>query len=335
MFRTTSAAACVQVGRSVDGKLGVLGQDGVFGDDGRFHELPVAADGCGGLDANGQMFMTGGGNAQTASGYDGSGTDVVGGCETKIDRQLRLDTPRTLRDALRLQLRRHEYAAARVQRRVIARFERRARQKITLCPQNDLRDVLWGFDGSQAQKVTLTVQHHAYTVVPSARESGAYVVVLRGSFRDHQSPQRRTLYPGGLVCQQGFSLQQPAGCRPPPGFVAGGQQRPALPPGIAPAPRPTGARPPALNLPITVFPGLAIRFTPPFDGHRYTVVLRCHGKLSTGVYGPRTLPAGQPRTLRLRGPLPPFCQRQPTGTVSDATTGRQLGTFRLRPQRQP
>ncbi len=40
-LRTTRGLGCVQIGRVVDGKLGVLGQDGAFADDGRFHELPA------------------------------------------------------------------------------------------------------------------------------------------------------------------------------------------------------------------------------------------------------------------------------------------------------
>jgi hypothetical protein len=42
IFRTTRGLVCVQIGRLLDGKLGVLGEDGEFDDDGLFHELPVA-----------------------------------------------------------------------------------------------------------------------------------------------------------------------------------------------------------------------------------------------------------------------------------------------------
>jgi len=40
LVRTTRGLVCVQVGRLLDGRLGVLGQDGAFKDDGLFHELP-------------------------------------------------------------------------------------------------------------------------------------------------------------------------------------------------------------------------------------------------------------------------------------------------------
>jgi hypothetical protein len=41
IVRTTRGLVCVQVGRLLDGRLGVLGQDGQFDDDGLFHELPA------------------------------------------------------------------------------------------------------------------------------------------------------------------------------------------------------------------------------------------------------------------------------------------------------
>jgi hypothetical protein len=42
LVRTTRGLVCVQVGRLLDGRLGVLGQDGEFHNDGLFHELPAA-----------------------------------------------------------------------------------------------------------------------------------------------------------------------------------------------------------------------------------------------------------------------------------------------------
>ena len=41
ILRTTRGLVCVQIGRLLDGRLGVLGQDGQFNDDGLFHELPA------------------------------------------------------------------------------------------------------------------------------------------------------------------------------------------------------------------------------------------------------------------------------------------------------
>jgi hypothetical protein len=43
IVRTTRGLLCPQVGRLLDGRLGVLGQDGEFDDDELFHELPASA----------------------------------------------------------------------------------------------------------------------------------------------------------------------------------------------------------------------------------------------------------------------------------------------------
>jgi hypothetical protein len=329
VFHSKRGAACVQVGRVVDGRLGVLGQDGVFNNDHRFHELPVSADSCGGLDANGQLFMAGGANTQTASGLDFAGIAGVGGCETRYDRHLRtVGDLSTLRAALRLQRQRGERAAARREERVIARYERRARLRIPLCPRADLRDVVWGFAGSRARRVIFSENGRTWALRPSPSDSGAYVLVLRGNYQHHQQLVRRTFYPGGVVCAEGLGARSTAGCSPPPGYARGAPLRPALPPGVKPLTTPP---PPAMSIPITPLRGLSIRFTPPFAGHRYEVTVRCGAKLAYNALPPVVLPAGRPRTVRLRGPAPPFCQgkgRLP-GELLDATTGRHLGTFRL------
>jgi hypothetical protein len=42
IVRTTRGLLCPQIGRLLDGRLGVLGEDGEFHDDGLFHELPTS-----------------------------------------------------------------------------------------------------------------------------------------------------------------------------------------------------------------------------------------------------------------------------------------------------
>jgi hypothetical protein len=59
LVKTTRGLVCLQPGRVVDGKLGVLGQDGVAHDDGRFHELSL-------------RFATLGAEACAAPGNDGN-----------------------------------------------------------------------------------------------------------------------------------------------------------------------------------------------------------------------------------------------------------------------
>ncbi|HET6505682.1 MAG TPA: hypothetical protein VFG42_02725 [Baekduia sp.] len=56
LYRTNRHAACWQVGRVLDGRLGVLGADGLLDDDGLFHELPVERDQCRPLDGAGHVF---------------------------------------------------------------------------------------------------------------------------------------------------------------------------------------------------------------------------------------------------------------------------------------
>ncbi len=43
VVRTTRGLLCPQIGRLLDGRLGVLGEDGEFDNDGLFHELPASA----------------------------------------------------------------------------------------------------------------------------------------------------------------------------------------------------------------------------------------------------------------------------------------------------
>jgi hypothetical protein len=317
IFRSRSGLACVQVGRVYRGKLGVLGQDGAFGNDGEFHELPVAAEACGGVDARGQLFADGGGNTSNASGVAGQ----VKGCETRQQRQARtVDDLKVLRAALALQVHRHETAAARVQRRVIARAERHAKQRVALCDERDLRTVLWGFGGSKAQRVTLEARGVHASVTPAANESGAYLFVLRGDSTENPGQHRRVIYPNGIVCGRGFGVHSTPGCMPPPGFVMTAAQR-------RQAAQPPPKIPPPLHDPVTVVRGLTIRFTPSRDGHRYYVSVHCRSNLWASSAHTRALPAGRPAIVRLAYPGPK-CRIHPLhGRINDATDGREVAQF--------
>ncbi len=59
-LETTRSLGCIEVGRLLDGRLGVIGRDGSFGDDGRFHELPADVFeplDCAPLDGRGHAFV--------------------------------------------------------------------------------------------------------------------------------------------------------------------------------------------------------------------------------------------------------------------------------------
>jgi hypothetical protein len=61
VYNTSRGLGCVQVGRLVGGRIGVLGQDGAFNDDGRFHPLPPQTSqnegDCVLLDGRGYAFL--------------------------------------------------------------------------------------------------------------------------------------------------------------------------------------------------------------------------------------------------------------------------------------
>jgi hypothetical protein len=73
---TTRGLGCLETGRLVAGRLGVLGRDGAFGDDGRFHPLAAGnlggVGGCARLDARGRLFA-----AVVASGIPASASNVA------------------------------------------------------------------------------------------------------------------------------------------------------------------------------------------------------------------------------------------------------------------
>ena len=83
LVTTSRGLGCVQLGRVVDGKLGVLGRDGAFDDDGKFHERGaeiIQQTDCQQTDGAGRVFI-----AMSYHGLPASG-DVTG-CAPRSGRQ--------------------------------------------------------------------------------------------------------------------------------------------------------------------------------------------------------------------------------------------------------
>jgi hypothetical protein len=100
VVRTTRGLMCVQAGRVVDGRIGVLGQDGAFDNDGAFHPLSVSfldGSGCGTQDAHGDAFVNEQLHGMPASALTADQQHASGGCYT-ADLPSRSCPPSDLRD---------------------------------------------------------------------------------------------------------------------------------------------------------------------------------------------------------------------------------------------
>ena len=83
LVKTSRGLGCVQLGRVVDGKLGVLGRDGAFDDDGKFHERGaeiIQQTDCQQTDGAGRVFI-----AMSYHGLPASGAAT--GCAARSSRR--------------------------------------------------------------------------------------------------------------------------------------------------------------------------------------------------------------------------------------------------------
>ena len=136
--RTSRGLLCVEVGRVVGGRIGVLGRDGAFHDDGAFHpfaENYLPGDGCGTEDGRGDAFTNVQLHGIPASGQLDNRRYTSGGC----------------------------YSGS---------------ASAAACPPGQLRDVYFGMLGPDATDVTALDAAGGTTVAPTAAPSGAYLVVL-------------------------------------------------------------------------------------------------------------------------------------------------------------
>lgn len=184
---------CATVGRTQNGKIGVVGRDGVFNDDGRFHELvpesrPSGA--CGG-GADGQLGFNSDGPPVPASGYSGRpGAPGVGGCKEHVG------NPATQSTQMRTRLR-----------------------NVPVCRASGLRIVKYGFAGPRATKVTFSNDRFTRTADLDPKLSGAYVFVVLPKEAGSEPPVLTTTYDTGLVCRTSIA-RSPTDrrCLNPPGF---------------------------------------------------------------------------------------------------------------------
>ncbi len=194
---TTRALGCVQLGRVVDGRLGVLGQDSAFADDGRFHRLAAEVQSgrqCQPLDGAGHLFL--------AVSYQGlPASAMAGACLARRPPPPPAGAPAPNRQS-------------------------------PLCPKRDLRIVFYGALGPQARSVSYRDNTGRTVTARTAGPNGAYLVVLRPSARrpakgyyvpstSPVSGLTRITYRDGRVCR----LRDPrsvGGGKPCPrvGFVA-------------------------------------------------------------------------------------------------------------------
>jgi hypothetical protein len=181
---TSRGLGCLQAGRLVDGKIGVLGQDGAFANDGRFHPLTrnylggiAAPFACGTVDAHGHAFASVAMNGVPASGLlQPSATQP--GCLAHRD---------------------HGPIGKR-------------HTKISICPRNDWRLVYFGMAGPEARSITYAGAGGRLHTVPTVGEQGAYLIVLEGSAHTRGLAQyslldsagagiERVTYRDGTVCR--------------------------------------------------------------------------------------------------------------------------------------
>lgn len=139
---TSRGLGCLQTGRLVGNRIGVLGIARAFQDDGRFHPFAAASvgafggagGGCAPLDANGRTFVS----------FSLVGTNASGQGDSCLN----------------------------------ARYTRGAPAS-ELCPDAALRDVYGGLLGPAAESVTYTLPGGGSRTVKTVGPYGAYLIVLR------------------------------------------------------------------------------------------------------------------------------------------------------------
>ncbi|MGH2865873.1 MAG: hypothetical protein ACRDJX_11585 [Solirubrobacteraceae bacterium] len=139
-IKTTRGLMCVQLGRIVDGRIGVLGKDGAFHDDGRFHPLSIdyfdaGSSNCATQDAHGNAFLNEEAFGVPTDGLISGEGQVSVGCYAP-----------------------HPTSRA--------------------CPPQDRRNIYYGLLGPDATSITYLAANGEEHTMATAGPDGAYLVVL-------------------------------------------------------------------------------------------------------------------------------------------------------------
>ena len=143
--KTSRGLLCVEPGRVVGGRVGVLGADGAFGDDGEFHPLAagyLSGLGCGTEDARGDAFVNVQVHGMPASALLGDRRYASGGCYT-------------------------------------------GSRSSSACPAGALREVYFGLLGPDATNITRRTPSGATIESRTVAPYGAYLVVLPSGGERH------------------------------------------------------------------------------------------------------------------------------------------------------
>jgi hypothetical protein len=143
VLKTTRGLTCVQFGRVVAGRLGVIGQDGAFANDGAFHPLSndfLDGVGCGTDDARGDAFVNEQFHGTPASALARDRQHTSGGCYTASSRP-------------------------------------------SSCPSAALRDVYFGLLGPDALSITRTAQGGGGTIPTTGPEGAYLIVLAHRKTR--------------------------------------------------------------------------------------------------------------------------------------------------------
>jgi hypothetical protein len=292
---------CVQIGRIVDGQLGVLGEDGAFHDDGLFHALPIQPEACGSLSRSGQLVgLTGNSNIETASAYQG-----LDGCVTESTRRMQAIALPGIERQLAVAKVEDDAQGVHAALEGLASYRRIAPQVNAepTCPTAGLRHIYYGIAGPYARSVTVTGPGVKQTVAVSPANDGAYLIVQRRpelqnvlsalkteNFALMALALHRTVhYINGRSCRQ----EGPPECLGPLGSVRVGRAPRRLAASI-PAPETAlsrrAERDPSTPNPVTV--------TPERGGPHTPFTLSFRSLLSGGGYSYRILSGGPTRCQR-------------------------------------